>query len=41
MYDIFEDPDNLIEWKDFVENPASLLNNPNLVVCLEGEIYKY
>ena len=41
MFQIFEDPEYLITEENYVQNPAEILANPNLMVCIEDQIYRY
>jgi len=35
MYDIFENPDYLIDEETYTKNPSKILADKNLVVCIE------
>jgi len=41
MYQIFEEPDYLIEADQYTLDPSNILGSSDLVVCIEDQLYKY
>ena len=41
MFQIFEDEDHYIEESVYLSKPAQILADPNLVVCIEDQLYSY
>lgn len=41
LFEIFRDPECLIQFSDYARNPTELLGNKDLVVCIKDQIYQY
>ena len=41
MFEIFNNPEALIEFEHYSEDPKKVLTDKNLVICIEDQIYQY
>lgn len=41
MFQIFEDPDHLVTAESYAQKHAAIIANPNLMVCIEDQIYRF
>lgn len=41
MFEIFNNPEAMIEFEQYADDPQKILSDKSLVICIEDQIYQY